>query len=156
MRVLPKTPWLPITMLVVSLLGFADATYLTVTHVTGTTVPCGITHGCDVVTTSVYSEILGVPVALLGALFYLAVFGLLFVAIDKANAKLLLLAGRMTLAGFLFSLWFLFVQAFLLRAFCQWCIGSAISSTLLFIFGFIVLPRVLKKETPILHDVGQA
>lgn len=146
MRILPKMSWLPPVMLLVSLLGFADATYLTVTHYTGTAVPCTITHGCDVVTNSVYSEILGIPVALLGALFYLAIFGLVFVAMESANQKLLRLAGRLTLAGFLFSLWFLFAQAFLIGAFCQWCIGSAITSTLLFIFGFIVLPKALKKD----------
>lgn len=134
-------------MLLVSLLGFADAAYLTVTHYTGTAIPCTITHGCDVVTKSVYAEILGIPVALLGALFYLVIFGLVCVAMESANTKLLRAAGRLTLAGFLFSLWFLFAQAFLIHAFCQWCLGSAASSTLLFILGFIVLPRALKKET---------
>ena len=147
MRVLPKTPWLPAVMLLVSILGFIDATYLTVTHYTGVAIPCTITHGCDIVTKSAYAEVLGVPVALLGSVFYLVVFAILFLAIDNNSTKLLRLAGRLTLVGFLSSLWFLFVQAFLLHAFCQWCIGSAVSSTLLFILGFFVLPRALKKET---------
>ena len=147
MRVLPKTPWLPAVMLFVSILGFIDATYLTVTHYTGTAVPCTITHGCDIVTKSTYAEVLGVPVVLLGSVFYIVIFALLFLAIDNNSTKLLRLAGRLTLVGFLSSLWFLFVQAFLLHAFCQWCIGSAVSSTLLFILGFFVLPRALKKET---------
>lgn len=147
MRVLPNTPWLPPVMLLVSLLGFGDAAYLTVAHYTGNAVPCTITHGCDVVTNSVYSSILGIPVALLGAAFYIAVFALVFFAIDNASQKLLRIAGRATLLGFLFSLWFLFAQAFLIHAFCQWCLGSAVSSTVLFILGFILLPRAMKKES---------
>lgn len=142
-------------MLVVSLLGFADATYLTVKHYTGSTIPCTITHGCDVVTNSVYSEILGVPVALLGSAFYIVTFALVFFAMDQRSMKLLRAAGLFTLVGFLSSLWFLFAQAFLIKAFCQWCLGSALTSTILFVLGFILLPRAMKKASPP-HEVAQS
>lgn len=144
MALLEKSRWLPGAMLVVSMLGFADAMFLTVKHYTGTTVPCSITHGCDVVTSSVYSSILGIPVALLGSAFYIAVFALVFFALDQQKVALLRLAGRATIVGFLASLWFLFAQAFLIHAFCQWCLGSAITSTVLFVLGYALLPRALR------------
>lgn len=146
MTLIPKAKWLPITMLVVSILGFADATYLSVKHFTGENIPCTITHGCDVVTKSAYSEILGIPVALLGSAFYLTVFALVFLAMDNKNMRLLRYAGLFTIVGFGASLWFLAAQAFLIRAFCQWCLVSAATSTVLFALGFVLLPLVLKKE----------
>lgn len=134
-------------MLIVSLLGFIDATYLVVARYTGATLPCTIVHGCDIVTKSIYSEILGVPVALLGSAFYILIFALVFFAMDNKKIKLLLFAGKFTIVGFLASLWFLFAQAFLLRAFCQWCLVSAATSTILFVLGFILIPAAIKKET---------
>lgn len=146
MALLEKSRWLPGAMLVVSLLGFVDATYLTVQHYTGTTIPCTITHGCDVVTKSAYSAILGVPVALLGSAFYIAVFALVFFALDQQKITLLRIAGRITVVGFLASMWFLFAQAFLIRAFCQWCLGSIVTSTVLFVLGWFILPRAVARD----------
>ncbi len=142
-------------MLGVALLGFADATYLTVAHYTDARLPCTITHGCQVVTTSSYSEIFGIPVALLGALYYLTMFGMLFIAVDKKNERLLRLAGKFTLAGFLFSLWFVFAQIFLIHAICQWCMGSAITSTVLFVLGWFVLPRRISSLFPLPPASGE-
>ncbi len=135
-------------MLVTSLLGFADATYLTVQHYTGSTIPCTITHGCDVVTKSIYSQIAGVPVALLGSTFYIVIFALVFFALDQKNVKLLRLAGRLTIVGFVSSMWFLYAQAFLIHAFCQWCLGSVVTSTMLFVLGYVFLPRATRTSAP--------
>lgn len=146
MSLLPKTPWLPWTMLFVSIAGFADATYLSVKHFTGASIPCTITHGCDIVTKSAYAEIFGIPVALLGSAFYLTIFAFVFLAMDNKNTRLLQYAGRFTAVGLLASLWFLAAQAFLIKAFCQWCLVSAATSTMLFVLGYVVLPWALKKE----------
>lgn len=148
MALLEKSRWLPGAMLVTSLLGFADATYLTVQHYTGNSIPCTITHGCDVVTKSAYSAILGVPVALLGSAFYIVVFALVFFALDQKSVKLLRLAGRLTVVGFVSSMWFLYAQAFLIHAFCQWCLGSLVTSTVLFVLGYFVMPRAIRTSVP--------
>jgi len=57
-----------VTMLVLSAIGFLDATYLTVEHYRGEIPPCAIIGGCEAVLTSPQAKIADVPVALLGSL----------------------------------------------------------------------------------------
>ncbi len=132
--------------ILVSFLGFLDAGFLTVEHFRGAVPPCNITHGCEAVTTSVYSQILGIPVALLGALYYLTMFLGTILYLDTKRELILKLLAYFTITGLLFSLWFTFVQAVLLKAFCQYCLLSATTSTSLFIIGMTYLK---KKPSPL-------
>ncbi len=121
--------------LFVGFLGFLDATYLTVEHFQGTIPPCSVVQGCERVLTSPYATAAGIPVALLGALYYLGiVVGALFY-FDTAREKILEHLAWFTSAGLLASLWFLFLQAFILHSFCQYCLLSAATSTTLFGLG---------------------
>jgi uncharacterized membrane protein len=80
-----------------------------------------------------------VPVALLGALYYLAVIiGLVYYFQSKKMIVLKCVAA-FTSAGFVFSLWFVYLQLFVIHAICVWCMFSALTSTLLFILGIWVL-----------------
>ena len=63
-------------MVLVSLVGLADATYLTVQHITGESVRCTIVSGCSEVLSSSYATVQGIPLALIGAAGYFAVFSL--------------------------------------------------------------------------------
>lgn len=145
MALLPKAKWLPWAMVLVATLGFIDATYLSAKHYTHTTIPCSITHGCEIVTTSAYSQMFGIPVALLGAIYYFAVLAGLFVAIDRGDQKLFKIVASCTVLGLGASAWFVIVQLFILKAICQWCMVSALTSTVLFILGWGV---ALKTKTP--------
>ena len=66
--------WVPWALAALAYAGFVVAAYLTIVHYRGYVSPCYVVHGCEEVQTSKYSVILGVPVALAGAVF----FGLLF------------------------------------------------------------------------------
>ncbi len=127
-----------------ALLGFADATYLTLKHYSGSPITCSLTHGCDIVTTSAYSQILGVPVALLGALYYLSVILLSIFVLDRKNTNILRLISRLSWLGLGASVYFIIIQAFILNAWCQYCIGSAITSTSLFVVGMVYLKKQKK------------
>ncbi|MBI1907857.1 vitamin K epoxide reductase family protein [Candidatus Uhrbacteria bacterium] len=140
---LPNHRWLPYAFLLVSFLGFLDASYLTQKHYSQTVIPCSITHGCETVTNSVYSQVAGIPVALLGALFYLAVFLGTFAAMESGNRRLFGWVAKFTLAGLLASAWFVFAQLVLIKAICQWCMASVLTSTTLFILGYAVTPKAL-------------
>ncbi len=131
--------WYPFSLIGISALGFIDATYLTVQHYTDFTLPCTITHGCDIVTKSEYSSMMGIPVALLGALFYVGIFLTTYIILEMKKESFLRFVAYSTTAGFLFSLWFLYIQAFILHAFCQYCLLSAITSTTLFILSVLYL-----------------
>ncbi|MDQ3685879.1 MAG: vitamin K epoxide reductase family protein [Acidobacteriota bacterium] len=108
-----------------SLVGLADALYLTVQHVAGRSVRCTVTTGCDEVLASPYAVLPGgVPLAALGAFAYFAVFSLATLAAfgyEWARSLLVALVALM----FAMTLWLLFVQAFMLEKFCEFCLLSA-------------------------------
>jgi len=115
---------------IVSLAGLADATYLTVQALTGETLTCGGSPDCFRVLGSSYARIAGMPVAAFGCLAYFSVFSLATFAAfayRRAAALLTLLVGAM----FLVTLWLLYVQAFVLHAYCRYCLFSAAITFLL-------------------------
>lgn len=122
-------------MLLCSVLGFLDATYLTVEHYRGVIPACTVVNGCEKVLTSAYSTVFGIPVALGGAFFYLVIIFLLLFYFDTKKSSILLLAARLTPLGFAASVYFFSLQAFIIHSWCLYCLGSAITSTLLFIMG---------------------
>ncbi len=134
---IPK--WLPFCFLIFSAIGFADATYLTVKHFLGTPIPCAILQGCEQVTNSQFATIFGVPVALLGSGYYLTVLILTVIYLDTRKVFAIKLAASLTIFGFLASLWFIFLQVFIIKAICLYCMVSAATSTLLFIIGMVYL-----------------
>ena len=109
---------------IVAVAGLADATYLTVQALTGETLTCGGSPDCFRVLGSSYAKLGGIPMAMLGALAYFTAFALaIFAAFGHSWAPkfLALIAGAM----FLMTLWLLYVQAFLLHAYCRYCLFSA-------------------------------
>src|SRR5215207_10471529 len=115
----------------VALVGMADAAYLTVEHLAGNSVRCMVVSGCDEVLQSSYATVAGgVPVAAVGGVAYFTVFSLATLAAfgyDGARRLLTPLVAVMFLA----TLWFLYLQAFVIRAFCTYCLISATVTTVL-------------------------
>ena len=115
---------------VIALLGLADATYLTVAHLTGDDAVCGSSLGCSTVLGSAYATIRGIPTAAFGAVAYFIVFSLAILAAfgyARMRGLLMVLVGLMFAA----SLYFLYLQAFVLHAFCPFCLFSAAVTFLL-------------------------
>ena len=113
-----------------SLAGLTDAIYLTVEHLTGETAGCVVTKGCAEVLGSKYATIGKVPLAALGALAYFTAFSLATLAafgIRRVRVLLMLLVQGM----FAVTLWLVLVQAFVLHAFCDYCLFSAAVTLLL-------------------------
>ena len=109
---------------IVAVAGLVDATYLTVQALTGETLSCGGSPDCFRVLGSSYAKLGGIPVAILGAVAYFAVFTFAtFAAFGYPRAPKFLVF--MAAAMFLMTLWLLYVQAFLLHAYCRYCLFSA-------------------------------
>jgi uncharacterized membrane protein len=109
---------------IVAVAGLADATYLTVQALTGETLSCGGSPDCFRVLGSSYAKVGRIPVALIGALAYFTVFAFATFAVfgyARVRKFLALIVGIM----FLSTLWLLYVQAFLLHAYCRYCLFSA-------------------------------
>src|SRR2546425_8403861 len=130
---------------IVAVAGLADATYLSVQALTGETLSCGGSPDCFKVLGSSYARVGGISVALLGAVAYLSVFAFAtFAAFGYARARILLIVTIS--AMFLVTLWFLYVQAFLLHAYCRYCLISA-AVTFLLAGLAIALPPSPKSST---------
>lgn len=122
-------PPVPLSSLasIISLIGLGDAVYLTVKHLTGEQVPCSIVSGCETVLTSSYAAIAGIPLASFGAAAYFAAFCLAILTLF-GNRKVWFLFGVLTILMSLFTLWLLYLQAFVIGAFCQFCLLSAFTT----------------------------
>ena len=113
-----------VTAAILSLIGLVDALYLTIQHVTGQSLQCTIISGCSEVLSSRYAEVAGVPLAAIGAAAYFSVFSLATLAAFGyriAGTLFTILVAAM----FLVSLWLIYLQAFVIRQFCQYCLLSA-------------------------------
>jgi uncharacterized membrane protein len=120
---------LRITLTVLSVLGLGWAGYLTWVHYSGAAPLCSIKgNPCSQVQKSTYSELAGVPVALIGAIGYLAILATLLVR-ETENARLATMG--LTLGGFGFSAYLTYREVFTLHKICEDCVASAVIMTIL-------------------------
>lgn len=127
---------LPLLAAIVALAGLADAVYLTIHHYTGEQVPCSMIDGCEQVLTSQYAEIAGIPLAIFGAAAYLGAF-LLAILAAFGNRLTWTLFGVQVTFMLLFTAWLVYLQAYVIEAFCQFCLLSAATTLTLFIIFLI-------------------
>lgn len=135
---LPKTPLARratlflIAAAAVSLVGLADALYLTVLHLSGATARCTVLTGCSEVLGSPYATIGGMPLALLGAFAYFSIFSLSLLAAFGYRFALAFLFPVVALMSVV-SLLLVGLQAFVIGAFCEFCLLSACVTFTLFV-----------------------
>jgi uncharacterized membrane protein len=119
----------------IALVGLAETTYLTVMYLTGQTAVCGGSVGCSEVLGSPYAKVAGIPLSALGALGYFAAFSFVtFAAFGYARARTFF--ALTVFAMFATTLWLLYLQAFVLHAFCRYCLFSA---ALVFLLAALVV-----------------
>jgi len=123
---------LPLAAAVLAIVGLADSVYLTVSHYTKTPVPCSIVEGCETVLTSSYAEFAGIPIAAFGAAAYFVAFSLAILAAYGNRAAWMLFGAQAALMAAV-SAYLIYVQGFVIGAFCQFCLVSAATSISLFL-----------------------
>lgn len=147
MNIMKTRTWV-IAILVLSFLGLADASYLAQHAVAGTPLICNIQNlsGCNIVASSQYSRVFGVPIAVYGVIFY----GLLFVLsalelviFDRLLRRVLQVISA---AGFIASVYFILVQIFLIGAFCIYCFVSAVIAVIVLGCATRIEPLPLRKR----------
>lgn len=118
----PGEPGLRIALGAVAVAGLAVAGYLTAARAAGDSPVCVVGGGCHTVQDSEYSELAGVPVAVLGLLAYAA---LLAAAILPGPLGRVI--GLFTaVVGVGFSAWLTYLELFVIEAVCAWCVASAV------------------------------
>jgi len=131
-----------VVIAIVSLCGLADAIYLTVEHITGESVKCTIIHGCSEVLSSPYATVSGYPLAGVGALAYFTVFSLAILALFSYRIAGQLLLPLVVVMS-LMSLWLIYLQAFVIHHFCQFCLLSA--ATTFVLTALVIVQRKLAR-----------
>lgn len=119
-------------------LGLADALFLTFNHFRLGGTPCSIS-GCETVTSSAFSTAFGLPISLIGVIYYLTILVLAFLYTDTGNKRYAHSLAYLTLASSLVSLWLIYLQAFVIGAWCVYCLVSALSTFILFIISAFLL-----------------
>jgi uncharacterized membrane protein len=133
---------LRITMIVLAAIGLGVATYLTYIHYAGIKPLCGRNGGgCEIVQTSQYSKLAGVPVALIGLIGYIAILGSLL-APENETTRFATVA--FTVVGFGFSAYLTYRELFSIHHICEWCVSSAVIVTILMC---LAVWRFLRGET---------
>lgn len=119
----------------IALVGVFVATYLAF-YKAGLigTLACG-TGSCETVQQSPWANLFGLPVAVWGVGYYLAVFALAFAGtLDRwsDDRRLALALVLLTGWGVLFSAWLTYLELFVINAICRWCVVSALIALVLF------------------------
>lgn len=123
---------LRIVMIVLALVGLGIASYVTYVHYAGIKPACTAGESCTKVQTSIYSELAGVPVALMGLIGYVAIVATLLAPENETTRFATLV---LTLGGFGFSAYLTYRELFSIHAICEWCVSSAIVMTLLMLLS---------------------
>ena len=128
----------------ISVIGLLVSIYMTIYKVTNNDSMCLGLGGCSIVNASGYSEVYGFPVAAVGVLGYLSILAAFYLegrpGFFQTNGGMIQFG--LTLTGFLFTAWLIFVEVALLKAYCPFCITSQVAMTLIFILTVI---RVIKQ-----------
>lgn len=130
------------------LAGLAIAGYLTYVHYEGISPVC-TTGGCEKVQASSYSELAGIPVALLGLIGYLVIAVSLAFRGDLGRAA----TAALAIVGFGFSAYLTYLELFVIDAICQWCVASAVLMTALLV---VAVMRLLRAELTVPTGIGVA
>ncbi|MBV6394685.1 MAG: Vitamin K epoxide reductase [Anaerolineales bacterium] len=135
--------WLNKALLVLVVIGLLVSIYMTIYKLTDNDAMCVGSGDCKTVNASRFSEINGIPVALVGVGGYAAILAMLL--FEKRNELLrknayLVLFG-FSLLGFLFTLYLVYIEVAVLKAYCPFCIASQATMTLIFILSVIRLVR---------------
>ena len=136
-----RKTWL---MYLLVFLGSLDALYLTWTKLVSVDALCLGAGKCDVVNTSSYSTIAGVPIAALGLAMYLMIGGITLLERFNPHLRetLRLAVFGVSFFGFIYSMWLTYVEIIIIEEICIWCVGSAIIISAIF-FTSIVRLRYL-------------
>lgn len=137
-----ETRWRCWLIVLLALMGIGVSGYLSWAHLANQAVACGQSPDCDIVQQSTYSEVAGVPIALFGLLAYLALAGLAGVygrLPEALNGYVPLALFGISLAGVLYSAYLTYLELFVIRAICRWCVASAVLMTLLLALSVLEL-----------------
>ena len=138
--------WRPITALLLSLTGVGVSTYLTIAHFAKISLVCsggGIVN-CERVTTSAESYFLGIPVAFLGLLFFVAMTAANLPVLWRTTDRRVHIARlAMSIVGMCFVLYLVSAELLIIKNICLWCTAVHVITFALFVLMMTTIPQML-------------
>ena len=131
-----------------SVVGLLVSIYMTIYKLTNNDAMCLGSGGCSFVNASRYSEINGFPVAVVGLIGFLA---LIAVMLLEGRSEFFsdngpLLEFGMSLMGVLYSIYLTYLEIYVIRHYCPFCVTSAIAITLVFVLSTIRMIRQISSS----------
>lgn len=125
-----------------AIIGMLIAGYILYTYVTGSPIVC-VNQGCELVRKSKYANPFGLPMPLFGLVGYFLILILSFLKTlqSKFDKLLNFILVAISAFGFLFVSYLTLIEAFVIKAYCMWCIFSAITMTVIFIISVLTYVR---------------
>ncbi|HET9908174.1 MAG TPA: vitamin K epoxide reductase family protein [Anaerolineales bacterium] len=125
------------------ILGLLVSIYMTIFKITSNENMCIGSKDCSIVNASRYSEVNNIPVAVIGVVGYSTLLAILLLerrpGFIRQNGTLLFFA--LAAIGFFFTLYLIFVEIVLIKAYCPFCITSQVAMTFIFILSVIRLVK---------------
>lgn len=140
--------WLIALIIILSIVGIFDSSYLTFEHYNNTIPPCSTSFfslDCGSVLRSSYAVMFGVPLALIGVIHYsLLTFFIILAVIFRKKAAFYPIV-LLSVIGFVSSLYFVYLQVVVIGAICFYCMVSALNSILIFIVVQLAFSKTRNK-----------
>lgn len=127
--------------------GLAISSYLLYVYTSNSALPCTISHGCDTVRYSQYAKLFSVPVPFFGVLFYICGLGLAGLGLVQKRLRYLLLLWVLTAWGFVFAGYLTYLEAYVINAWCSWCVINAGVNVLTFLMTTYVIVVTVKRRS---------
>ena len=126
-----------------AIVGLLVSIYMTIYKVTANDSMCLGSGDCSTVNASRYSEVNGIPVGLIGVVGYLGILAIHWLErrneFFETNGSMIFFG--ISLIGFFFTLWLVYVEVALLKAYCPFCVTSQVTMTIIFILSVIRVIR---------------
>jgi uncharacterized membrane protein len=136
-----------LSFFVLAIIGAIDSLYLTKKHYTQE-YTCSLLeiNNCESVLSSSYSTIFNIPIALIGFIYYLLILINALIYFKKPNQFSKNILSYIPTFSFIFSAYLVYLQLFVLRSICQYCMLSAATSTIIFILSIILIKNKTEKQ----------
>ena len=142
-----------VLILVLAFCRLSDSIYLAQNEATNTPLICNVVSisGCNIVATSQYTRLFGLSIAEYGVIFYGIIFFLAALELVLFNRLLRRILQAISFVGVLSSLYLTFLEIFVIKALCIYCLASAIIALLVFIAASFIEPirKILNNEVPL-------
>lgn len=124
-------------LLAIAVVGLIVSGYLLALYTTGTPIPCGLHGACEVVRNSSYASFFGIPTPAFGVIFYLILVVLAEMWQPKAGARYRWALWITATIGVSVSVFLTYIEAFVIHAWCRWCVVSALLTVAAFVVVLI-------------------